>query len=128
MTLTSQYDGTCKVCNKTWKVGNQLWYQKDPKAICIDEQCFEAQKAAAGAPHPAQGMADARAVQNPTRTESERTEDCKHMIEILWGMAEAKALEVIPKREAGEQFADHRDRLIFAEVLYKSLTYNWTRP
>jgi len=137
MTLTSQWDGKCKG-QKTaagtviheWKVGQQIWYQKEPKCVCVNEDCFEEQKAAAAQPHPAQGMADARAANPPAkyeRTESERTEDCKHMIEILWGMASTKALYIIPKQQDEEGFADNRDRLILAEVLYKSLTYNWTR-
>ena len=45
MTLVSQYDGTCKKCNKAWKVGESIYYQKEPKCICIDSQCFESQKA-----------------------------------------------------------------------------------
>jgi len=63
------------------------------------------------------------------RTESEKTEDARHMIEILWGMASHKALEVIPKGGEGESeaFADNGQRLILAEVFYKSLTYSWVR-
>ena len=121
MTLTSQYAGKCKVCGKEWKVGNEIWYQRDPvKCICIDEQCFEKQKG---------GTGTAAAPAAPTaRTESERTEDCKHMIEILWGMASAKALEVIrTEAEPEERFWENRDRLILAEVFYKSLTYNWMK-
>lgn len=136
MTLTSQWDGKCKG-QKTaagtviheWKVGQQIWYQKEPKCVCVNEDCYEEQKAAAGQPHPAQAIAGAKSVYaTEPRTESERTEDAKHMIEILWGMAKAKALEVIPISGGGEEFWENRDRLIFAEVLYKSLTYSWTRP
>ena len=62
------------------------------------------------------------------RTESEKTEDAKHMIEILWGMASHKALEVIPKSNGeDEKFADQTQRLILAEVFYKSLTYSWVK-
>ena len=129
MTLTSQYAGKCKVCGKEWKVGNEIWYQKDPKAICIDEQCFERQKSGTTTltsptvnyPEP-----------TPARTESEKTEDAKHMIEILWMMAQTKATEVIPMRSVQstepEEFWHNKDRLILAEVFYKSLTYSWTRP
>ena len=132
MTLTSQYAGTCKVCNKTWKVGNEIWYQKDPKAICIDEQCFERQKA--GTTTGVQtGVMAAPTVNYPQpRTESEKTEDACHMIEILWQLAQKKALEVIPLREVQstepEEFWHNKDRIILAEVFYKSLTYSWTRP
>jgi len=62
------------------------------------------------------------------RTEAEKTEDARHMIEILWGMASHKALEVIPKSNGeDENFADQGQRLILAEVFYKSLTYSWVK-
>jgi len=132
LTLTSQYTGKCKVCGKEWKVGNEIWYQKEPKAICIDEQCFERQKSGTTTLTPPTVNYPPPTGNPPTaaRTESERTEDAKHMIEILWQMASAKALEVIPmtNQADGELFWQNKDRIILAEVLYKSLTYSWTRP
>ncbi len=47
MTITSNYDGKCKKCDKEWKVGQQIYWQKEPKCICIDSQCFESQKSGA---------------------------------------------------------------------------------
>ena len=41
--ITGKYAGNCKICGSDWKVGEQIFYQKDPKAICIDKECFEEQ-------------------------------------------------------------------------------------
>jgi len=68
------------------------------------------------------------------RTESEKTDDAKHMIEILWTMAHTKALEVFPLHgsnesvEGQEEFWHNKDRVILAEVFFKQLSYNWSRP
>lgn len=46
MTLASQYDGTCPVCNTSFKIGEQIFLQKgkDGKWIkCKDEECFKQQ-------------------------------------------------------------------------------------
>jgi len=138
MTLSSQWAGKCKGMKTAagtviheWKVGQTIWYQAEPKCVCSNEQCFEQQKAAAAEPHPAQAMANTKVeYAKEPRTESDKTEDCKHMIEILWMMAQAKALEVVPLAEGAEQgelFWMNKDRLILAEVFYKSLTYNWAK-
>ena len=38
--MKTQYPGTCKLCGAIWKVGDDIFYQKDPKAICSDEECY----------------------------------------------------------------------------------------
>ena len=41
--IKAKYDGGCKMCGDSWNVGDDIYYQKNPKAICIDEQCFKQQ-------------------------------------------------------------------------------------
>ena len=41
--ITAKYAGLCKVCGSEWKVGEKICYQKEPKAICVDEACFNEQ-------------------------------------------------------------------------------------
>tara|TARA_R110000787_G_scaffold214765_2_gene323918 strand:+ start:97 stop:507 length:411 start_codon:yes stop_codon:yes gene_type:complete len=41
--ITGKYAGNCKICGSDWRVGEQIFYQKDPKAICVDKECFEEQ-------------------------------------------------------------------------------------
>ncbi len=41
--ITGKYAGNCKICGSDWRVGEQIFYQKEPKAICIDKECFEEQ-------------------------------------------------------------------------------------
>lgn len=38
--ITAKFDGGCKICGNEWVVGENLFYQKQPKAICTDEKCF----------------------------------------------------------------------------------------
>ena len=41
--ITAKYAGMCKVCGSDWSVGNPIVYQKEPKAICVEESCFTEQ-------------------------------------------------------------------------------------
>ena len=38
--ITAKFEGSCKNCGSDWKVGNEIFYQKTPKAICIEKDCF----------------------------------------------------------------------------------------
>jgi len=41
--IKAKYDGACKFCGEDWVVGDDLYYQKNPKAICSEESCFNQQ-------------------------------------------------------------------------------------
>ena len=41
--ITAKYAGMCKVCGSDWSIGNPIFYQKEPKAICVEEACFTEQ-------------------------------------------------------------------------------------
>ena len=41
--IKAKYDGACKFCGEDWVVGDNLYYQKNPKAICSEESCFNQQ-------------------------------------------------------------------------------------
>jgi hypothetical protein len=41
--IKAKYDGNCRICGEEWVVGDNLCYQKTPKAICADEKCFTSQ-------------------------------------------------------------------------------------
>jgi hypothetical protein len=41
--IKAKFDGLCKICGSDWIVGDNLYYQKNPKAICSDEKCFNQQ-------------------------------------------------------------------------------------
>jgi len=40
--MTSKYSGTCSKCGKSWNADENIFYQKDPKVICKEKECFEA--------------------------------------------------------------------------------------
>lgn len=56
MTINSQYEGKCKgdknddgtLTIHNWSVGDLIFYQRDPKCICVNQACFEKQQQAAG--------------------------------------------------------------------------------
>ena len=39
-TISAKFDGSCKICGESWSIGKQIFYQKTPKAICVDKECF----------------------------------------------------------------------------------------
>ena len=41
--IKAKYDGGCKMCGSSWKVGDDIAYQRTPKAICADKECFKEQ-------------------------------------------------------------------------------------
>jgi hypothetical protein len=41
--INAKFDSSCKVCQKNWNTGDPIFYQKDPKAICCDEECYKSQ-------------------------------------------------------------------------------------
>ena len=41
--MKTQYPGSCKICGALWKVGDEIFYQKEPKVICSDEACYKEQ-------------------------------------------------------------------------------------
>lgn len=42
-TISAKFKGDCHICGNDWKVGDIIFYQKTPKAICIDKECFTEQ-------------------------------------------------------------------------------------
>jgi len=131
MTISSQWDGKCngtvnengEIVIHTWKAGEAIHYQKDPKCVCKNEQCYDRQKAAAG--NPAQNKQKTPTTQ--IRTEAEKTEDAVHMLHILWSMADKKSKEICPVLD-DENFEYRKQRLIIAQVFFKALSYNWSKP
>ena len=41
--MNAKYKGQCQYCGSEWSVGNNIFYQKTPKAICSTETCFKEQ-------------------------------------------------------------------------------------
>jgi len=127
--MKSQWEGKCKgmktadgLMVHSWKVNDEIFYQKNPKCICINEACFKKQQEeASGAASPSPGSPPTTL---PPRSESERTEDCSHMIEILWSMADKKVKAII-KDNPGE--LENKDIIILKEVFFKGLVETWNR-
>jgi len=116
--MQSKFTGTCKGPDKhTWDVGDEVFYDKDTKAICIDSKCFQALKGSGGS------KADLSNIL-PRRTPEQKTEDCKSMLEILWPMCFQYADTFLKEKRTDSSF---QDIIIFAEVLYKGGAIAWAR-
>lgn len=42
-TIKAKFVGSCKICGSDWSVGESIFYQKSPKAICVERECFDEQ-------------------------------------------------------------------------------------
>ncbi|MCE2507255.1 MAG: hypothetical protein J4F36_12475 [Nitrosopumilaceae archaeon] len=43
MRISSNRNSSCRECKKEWKIGEQIHYDPDTRAMCIDERCFDTQ-------------------------------------------------------------------------------------
>jgi len=43
MIISSNRNSSCRECKKEWKIGEQIHYDPDTRAMCIDERCFDVQ-------------------------------------------------------------------------------------
>ena len=41
--IKAKFEGRCKMCGSSWNVGDEISYQRTPKAICSDKSCFKEQ-------------------------------------------------------------------------------------
>ena len=41
--IKAKFEGRCKICGSSWNVGDEISYQRTPKAICSDKSCFKEQ-------------------------------------------------------------------------------------
>lgn len=39
--IITKYPGTCSKCGISWRSDENIFYQKDPKVICKEKECFE---------------------------------------------------------------------------------------
>jgi len=42
-TIKAKFVGNCKICGADWAIGESIFYQKLPKAICSEKECFDEQ-------------------------------------------------------------------------------------
>ena len=133
--MKSQWAGKCKGMQTadgqiihSWNVDDEIFYQKEPKCICINEECFKKQQAAATATTTSSSSSTSPPTTLPPRSESERTDDCSHMLEILWSMAENKSKKIVGWEQTGDKSEDFiKQQIILAEVLFKGLVVTWNR-
>ncbi len=137
--MKSQYEGKCGVCGTTWKPGDEIHYQKDPKCICKDRTCWDKQVAAGGADKLKNSAPHGQAATVPQRTDEAKLMDSKKMLELLWCPALTEAAKVypdIPQTEThgvanitwqGEQKERIRQRMILAQTFFKAMVAEWTR-
>lgn len=136
--MKTKYSGQCPICNIAWAVGDEIFFEKEPKSICKSADCFNAQKAIGGLDKMKASKTLAGDVGKPqpqtqvkTRTIEDKTKDAKEMLTLLFPMAlnEARNNDEIKKLLADErtQFEGTKQTLILAECIYKGLVEEWIR-
>jgi ribosome-binding protein aMBF1 (putative translation factor) len=46
MTIKAKFAGNCKLCGSSWEKEEDIHYNKDPRAVCIKEDCYWQQRKA----------------------------------------------------------------------------------
>jgi len=87
--MQSSYDGKCKGDPQhTWNKGDEVFYDKPTKTICIDSKCFQKLKEQAQAG----GTGNSQGVSVKKRTIEEKTAEARSQLDLLWSMALNKAI------------------------------------
>ena len=79
----AKFDGNCKICGNQWAVGDEICYQKTPKAICIDLECFSQQGGSLSTPRTGTGFGNPANIIITKVPEVQISEDTK-IIGGLW--------------------------------------------
>ncbi len=106
--MKSQYSGTCSVCQISWNVGEEIHYQRDPKVICKNEDCFTNQ---GGKPYIPKSSGTGKF----TSSKFPITKSVD-----LYGIAEVLLATFLAKRESGT--LDIGQQAIFIESMFKTLS------
>lgn len=48
MTIKAKFAGICKLCSGEWEKGFDIFYNREPRAICVNENCYEEQMKKSG--------------------------------------------------------------------------------
>jgi hypothetical protein len=115
--ITAKYNGQCKICGDEWNVGESIFYQKEPKAICGDKECFEEQ---GGNFTPFKSQSNfSGGFRTPIITklpEVEISDDVKKITEYwdqFFGVAHHKTKAVYPDEDVnGDRFGQIRSKMM----------------
>jgi len=128
--MKTQYNGTCKGPDKhTWNIGDEVFYDKATKVICIDSACFTKLREVA------QNGGGTAKQSASTRTLEGRTQDAADQLRLLWPMCQKKALEHYfekPELAKASELNEidkpkYEKAMILAQVFYKCGSYVWAR-
>jgi hypothetical protein len=128
--MQSKYSGTCKVDkNHTWDAGDEIFYQAEPKCICSNKACFEAQKAKGYGNKlesiPMRNSPHEEFSKNPISKE-QKVIDAIQMVELLWCPSLEKSKEVYKCQNAAEP-QTNKDVMILAQVFFKAMVESWNK-
>lgn len=117
--IQAKFVGNCKICGSSWNTGEQIWYQKSPKALCIDEECFTQQggtKDAGGFRKKAFNSTDARSLIITNVPEVKISNDTS-MIADLWRQYFRQAHELTKETYPQEDVSADRFGMIRQTIL-----------
>ena len=114
--ITAKFNGNCKMCGNTWRTGEQVWYQKTPKAICIEEVCYTEQGGTKDARQTAFKMNDPRSI-IITKVPEVRISEDTIMVADLWRQYFRQAHELTKEVYPQEDLSTDRFGMIRQTVL-----------
>ena len=112
--IKAKYSGQCKECGSTWRVGDDLYYQKTPKALCTDHECFTQQGGSAGFQTSFQRKdRDTIVVKLPDVVASDSVKTLAELHQQFFITAHHLALSYYPEEDiTGDRFGQIRSKII----------------
>jgi|TARA_Y100000590_G_scaffold467051_1_gene644495 hypothetical protein len=112
--IKAKYNGQCKNCGSSWAVGDDLYYQKNPKALCTDHECFTEQGGTAGYKSSFQKKErDTIVVKLPEITASDGVKMLAELHQQFFLTAHHLAMSYYPEEDiTGDRFGQIRSKII----------------
>ena len=125
--MQSKYSGKCNVCQNTWNAGDDIFYQKDPKVICANKDCYTDQGGkeytGGGSPSGGGSSSGSKSTYAPIRSLEEKISD----LIILDEQISKIATERLSKVEETTGVLKPEQRLVFIESWARTLTMSFNQ-
>ena len=122
--MESKYSGKCTVCETAWKEGETIFYSKDPKVICTNEECFKEQGGTVSEYKPfAKSGGSFSKGYAPARTLEQKLSD----INVLDEQLSKIATERLQKLEESIGQLEASEKLVFVESWARTLATSFNQ-
>ena len=97
MTIVAKFAGSCKLCGEEWSKDFDIHYSREPRAICINEKCFNTQKG--NAPQSSSGYQRNQSIVTikPEVKVSTAVKHCEPLLKMSIAKAHDMTVELYPE-------------------------------